>query len=88
MRALEFQKPVIRATNTGLSAVYDHGANEIMRLPFYQVSSGEVHLTPMVGSTPFGKYGLLIIFSIVSLMLSVSFLYLLMSIMTKERKLS
>ena len=84
MRTLEFQKPVIRATNTGLSAIYSKDGTELLSLPFYQIATEEARVTPYKGLTPFNEYGLLIIFSIVSIMLSVSFIYLLMSIMSKD----
>lgn len=87
MRALEFQKPVIRATNTGLSAIYDHRGKMILSLPFYEISTKEAKVTPRVGLTPFNEFGSVIILSIVSFLLSIAFVTLLMTIMTKDRGL-
>ncbi|MFL6695196.1 MAG: apolipoprotein N-acyltransferase [Ramlibacter sp.] len=53
MRALEFDRPVIRATNTGATAIVDHGARVTNALPRYTrgVLTGEVQ--GRSGATPF-----------------------------------
>jgi apolipoprotein N-acyltransferase len=53
MRALEFDRPVIRATNTGATAIVDHRARVIRALPRYTrgVLTGEVQ--GRSGITPF-----------------------------------
>ncbi len=45
MRALEFERPFVRATNTGATVIMDHHANITASLPRYTrgVLSGEVH---------------------------------------------
>ena len=62
MRALEFDRPVIRATNTGATAIVDHQARVTHMLPRYTrgVLTGEVQ--GRSGTTPFAwwasRYGL------------------------------
>ncbi|MGZ5181615.1 MAG: apolipoprotein N-acyltransferase [Ramlibacter sp.] len=53
MRALEFDRPVIRATNTGATAIVDHRAHVTRLLPRYTrgVLTGEVQ--GRSGTTPF-----------------------------------
>jgi len=53
MRALEFDRPVIRATNTGATAIVDHQARVTSTLPRYTrgVLTGDVQ--GRVGTTPF-----------------------------------
>ncbi|WP_427914536.1 apolipoprotein N-acyltransferase [Ramlibacter sp. MMS24-I3-19] len=53
MRALEFDRPVIRATNTGATAIVDHDAQVTQALPRYTraVLTGEVQ--GRTGVTPF-----------------------------------
>lgn len=57
VRALETGRPLLRATNTGISAIIDHhGVIAARSAQFSQaVVSGRV--TPMQGSTPFVRFG-------------------------------
>jgi len=62
LRALELQRPMLRATNTGVTAVIDHQGRVLGRLPPFSVGtlSGTVH--GRHGVTPYaawvGRYGL------------------------------
>ena len=57
MRSIELSKPIIRATNNGLSAIIDHKGRITSQLdPFISTElSGSIR--PMSGQTPFAKFG-------------------------------
>ena len=57
MRAFEFQRPVLRSTNTGITAVYDAQGQEVGRIPQFEKSVLRVDVTPYQGTTPFNRYG-------------------------------
>ncbi|MEE1286492.1 MAG: apolipoprotein N-acyltransferase [Ruminobacter sp.] len=57
MRAKEFGKPVMRATNNGITAVIDYNGNIISELPQNVTSSLKTVLRPTKGITPFCVYG-------------------------------
>lgn len=56
MRALEFERPMLRATNTGATAIIDHRGIVVRRLPAFTrgVLDGEVE--GRVGMTPFARW--------------------------------
>jgi apolipoprotein N-acyltransferase len=56
MRSLEFQRPLVRSTNTGATAIIDHRGRVTARLePFTQGRlSGEVE--GRAGSTPYARW--------------------------------
>ena len=57
VRALEAGRPMLRATNTGISAIIDHRGQVLARSPQFEtfVLSGEADAR--VGATPFARYG-------------------------------
>jgi len=57
VRAAELERPIIRATNTGISAIIDHKGDVIDSSGLFeaQIISGEV--VGRVGSTPYAKIG-------------------------------
>jgi len=57
MRALETGRPMLRATNTGVTAIIDQGGGVIAQLP--QFTEGVLHATaqPQVGITPYVRVG-------------------------------
>jgi apolipoprotein N-acyltransferase len=57
MRSLETGRFMLRSTNTGISAIIDHGGRVRVRSPMFErhVLSGEV--VPMEGMTPFARAG-------------------------------
>lgn len=57
MRALENGKPLIRATNDGITALIDYRGNTTHWLPQFTSGTLSGELTPRVGSTPFGNLG-------------------------------
>jgi apolipoprotein N-acyltransferase len=57
VRALEAGRPLLRATNTGISAIIDHRGRVLARSPQFEphVLSGEADARK--GATPFARYG-------------------------------
>lgn len=62
MRALELQRPIVRATNTGLTAIIDHRGRVVAALPRLQAGVLEGEVQGRSGTTPFawwaGRFGL------------------------------
>jgi len=56
MRALEFQRPVVRATNTGATAAVDHLGRVTARLPPLVVGALETSVEGRIGSTPYARW--------------------------------
>lgn len=56
MRALEFQRPVVRSTNTGATAVVDHQARVTSRLPALQRGVLEATVQGRSGTTPYARW--------------------------------
>jgi len=56
MRALEFQRPVVRATNTGATALVDHHGRVVSRLPPEQAGVLEVTVQGRRGETPYARW--------------------------------
>ena len=56
MRALEFQRPVVRATNTGATAVVDYRGHITARLPAATVGVLESTVEGRMGSTPYARW--------------------------------
>ena len=57
MRAFEFQRPVIRSTNTGITAIYDAQGQEVGRIAQFEKAVLRAQVTPYEGTTPFNRYG-------------------------------
>ena len=56
MRALEFQRPVVRSTNTGATALVDHRGQVLARLPVEQQGVLEVEVRGRRGETPYARW--------------------------------
>lgn len=56
MRALEFQRPVVRSTNTGATAVVDHRGRISARLPAATTGVLEAAVEGRLGSTPYAYW--------------------------------
>ena len=56
MRALEFQRPVVRSTNTGATAVVDHHGQVTHRLPPLVRGVLEADVEGRSGSTPYARW--------------------------------
>jgi apolipoprotein N-acyltransferase len=56
MRALEFQRPVVRSTNTGATAVVDHAGRVTHRLPPLVQATLEASVQGRSGDTPYARW--------------------------------
>jgi apolipoprotein N-acyltransferase len=56
MRALEFQRPVVRSTNTGATAVVDHHGVVTARLPPAVAATLEAQVEGRQGDTPYARW--------------------------------
>lgn len=56
MRAMEFQRPVARSTNTGATAVVDHQGHITARLPALARGVLEAEVEGRSGSTPYARW--------------------------------
>ncbi|MBL4941683.1 MAG: apolipoprotein N-acyltransferase [Colwellia sp.] len=61
MRALEFGRPLLRATNNGITAVVDHRGNFIARIPQFEERVLKVEVPLVVGETPYSQWPRLIL---------------------------
>lgn len=57
MRALETGRPLLRATNTGVTAFIGHDGHEVAALPWYTRGILEVSVTGRTGGTPYALLG-------------------------------
>ena len=57
MRALETGRPLLRATNTGITSAIDHDGREIARLPWFTRGILEVEIAGRQGATPYVRWG-------------------------------
>lgn len=56
MRALEFQRPLVRSTNTGATAVVDHQGRVTARLAPLVAGTLEAEVEGRTGSTPYARW--------------------------------
>ena len=57
MRAIESARPMLRATNTGITAIIDHHGVERARLPWFTRGVLEGSIAGRTGATPYVRYG-------------------------------
>ncbi|MFO1199006.1 MAG: apolipoprotein N-acyltransferase [Burkholderiaceae bacterium] len=57
MRALETGRPVIRATNTGVTASIDHRGRVLAQLPQWRQGALDVDVQGTAGLTPYARFG-------------------------------
>jgi len=57
MRALETGRPLLRATNTGITSAIAHDGREIARLPWFTRGILEVEIAGRTGVTPYVRWG-------------------------------
>ena len=58
MRSLELARPMLRATNTGVTAAIDHRGRVLERLPDHRSGALIVQVTGHSVITPFARFGL------------------------------
>lgn len=56
MRALEFERPFIRSTNTGATTVIDHQGQVVARLPAAEAGTLESEVEGRIGDTPYAAW--------------------------------
>ncbi len=57
VRALETGRPMLRATNTGISAIIDHRGEIVQRSKQFEIAVVRGSVTPMQGATPYVRMG-------------------------------
>ena len=57
MRAIETARPMLRATNTGITSIIDHHGREIARLPWFTRGVLEGNVAGRAGVTPYVRFG-------------------------------
>lgn len=57
MRSLEFGRPMLRVTNTGVSSLIDYRGNIVSQGPQFEAVAIDVKVTPRQDTTPFVKVG-------------------------------
>jgi apolipoprotein N-acyltransferase len=57
MRALETGRPLLRATNTGITSAIAHDGREVARLPWFTRGILEVEVIGRQGVTPYVRFG-------------------------------
>ena len=57
MRALEFQRPMLRVTNTGISSMISRHGKVLVEGPQNEAIAIDVEVVPRTGSTPFVTLG-------------------------------
>ena len=53
LRALEFERPFVRATNTGMTAAIDHRGQVLAQLPRFERATLEMTVQGRQGTTPY-----------------------------------
>jgi apolipoprotein N-acyltransferase len=57
LRAIEFRRPLLRATSSGITAAIDAGGRVVARLPVGNAGTLRVDVTPGEGLTPYARSG-------------------------------
>lgn len=57
MRAREMARPMLRSSNTGITAVLDHQGRLVDQLPQFESAVLQADVQPMTGTTPFVRFG-------------------------------
>jgi apolipoprotein N-acyltransferase len=57
VRSRELARPMLRATNTGISAVIDHRGDVQSRAALFEAATVEARVEPRGGLTPFARWG-------------------------------
>jgi apolipoprotein N-acyltransferase len=75
MRSLETGRPMLRATNTGVTAAIDARGNVIARLPTFTEGSLDVHVQGTTGFTPYVRSGNNTVLAVSFLLLAFGFAF-------------
>ncbi|HVE49151.1 MAG TPA: apolipoprotein N-acyltransferase [Casimicrobiaceae bacterium] len=74
MRALELGRPMLRATNTGITSAIGHDGRVISELPWFTRGVLEVSIAGRRGDTPYLRYGDLVAIGIAAVLLGAAVL--------------
>jgi apolipoprotein N-acyltransferase len=75
MRAIETSRPMLRATNNGVSAVIDHRGTVLATSPQFEVAVLDGEIQPQQGATPYVRVGNWPVLLVLFLMLGLSVLW-------------
>ena len=70
MRALETGRPLLRATNTGLTAIVDERGRLKSEAPQFKVAALTGEIQPRQGMTPYARVGNVLVVSLIVVMLA------------------
>jgi apolipoprotein N-acyltransferase len=73
VRAAETRKPMLRATNTGISGAIDAQGQWVLKMPVNQRTSASVSITGTEGLTPYVRWGLALTCGLILLLLVFAF---------------
>ena len=73
MRAIETARPMLRATNTGITSIIDHHGVELARLPWFTRGILEGTIAGRSGETPYVRFGDALAVAIACLLAAASF---------------
>ena len=73
MRALELGRPMLRATNTGITSAIGHDGRVIAELPWFTRGVLEVEIAGRRGETPYLRFGDAIPLAVAALLLVATF---------------
>jgi apolipoprotein N-acyltransferase len=74
LRALENARPLVRATNTGISAIIDHRGRVLGSIPSFVRGNYSAKIQPRQGTTPFSRFGAALPLGIAAAMLTLGLL--------------
>ncbi|MGN0901987.1 MAG: apolipoprotein N-acyltransferase [Succinivibrio sp.] len=69
MRSLELQKPMLRATNSGITAYIDEKGQIVKSIPSDKEETMSVEFVPVKGQTPYSRFGYLGVYLIMLILL-------------------
>ncbi len=72
MRALETERPMLRGTNTGITAVIDAKGQFLARVPQFEIAVATATIQPRSGMTPYAVTGNWLIVTLMSILLGVA----------------
>jgi apolipoprotein N-acyltransferase len=72
MRSIETQRPMLRVTNTGVTAIIDHRGRITDAAPQFTVAVLRGRVQPMRGATPYARMGNTPLIAVVSLLLALA----------------